>query len=202
MISGPLAESCLSLDIGWLHRNGVLRPPTGKAIAWQRSWRLASGYESALAIVCSSSMRIELVYYQEGDFVGEIGFDGLELVDAVENTPRNDERWIRYSVPIVYTTPNYGGWRPWFQCPASRCSGRRVGKLFLANRYFFCRHCYRIRYACQPRRSAAPKAPSRPGTDPGARSASTLDATPGHLERGLETLVKRHRGVGNCLTRG
>ncbi len=53
---------------------------------------------------------------------------------------------IKYSVPVNYTTCNYGGERPWFLCP--HC-GRRVSKLYLSNKYFWCRHCWGLTYESQ-----------------------------------------------------
>lgn len=49
-----------------------------------------------------------------------------------------------YLVPITYTTPNYGGRRPWFRCPNQNC-GRRV-RILYGGRYFLCRHCHDLTY--------------------------------------------------------
>ena len=47
---------------------------------------------------------------------------------------------------------NYGGRRPWFQCPGmvngTRC-GRRVAKLYQRGRYFRCRTCQKLAYSTQ-----------------------------------------------------
>ena len=62
----------------------------------------------------------------------------------------NDGEWedIEENVPIQRVPCRYGGQRPYFECPGSHC-GRRVAKLFGADKYFLCRHCYRIAYASQ-----------------------------------------------------
>jgi hypothetical protein len=140
----PLADECLFLDINKLKRDGMLKSAYAHHL---RGWR--NGEEAGTAaVVCRSTMQIQLVYCLEGPYVGEIGLDGPEIADILED--RNlDDRWITYTVPIVYTTCHFGGWRPWFTCPGSRCGGHRVGKLYLGNRHFFCRHCYGLRYGCQ-----------------------------------------------------
>lgn len=48
-------------------------------------------------------------------------------------------------VPVVRTGCNYGGTRPWFQCP--QCNGR-VGVLYCWGR-FACRKCFRLCYSSQ-----------------------------------------------------
>ena len=55
----------------------------------------------------------------------------------------NDE-WVRYDVPLEWTPCHFGGFRPWFRCPAVGC-GRRVGVLY-GGRYFVCRHCRQLAY--------------------------------------------------------
>ena len=56
------------------------------------------------------------------------------------------------AIRVVYVACSYGGIRPYFICPGvvngTACS-RRVVKLYCAERYFLCRHCYGIAYACQ-----------------------------------------------------
>jgi hypothetical protein len=71
--------------------------------------------------------------------------DGLELSYTI-NPRREHPKNICYRVPIVSTKCNFGGKRPWFMCP--RCN-RRVGKLFLKNEHFLCRHCNDLTYACR-----------------------------------------------------
>jgi|CXWL01.1.fsa_nt_gi hypothetical protein len=52
-----------------------------------------------------------------------------------------------YKIRLSTTSPNYGGKRWWFHCPAAGC-GKRVGVLYLAN-IFACRHCYNLSYSSQ-----------------------------------------------------
>lgn len=64
--------------------------------------------------------------------------------------PRDDEtRDVSYLVPLEYTECNFGGVRPWFQCPthAGGC-GRRAGKLYKPPRgdRYLCRECHDLAY--------------------------------------------------------
>ncbi len=71
--------------------------------------------------------------------------DGAEL--RVEHYPNDGgDDPIEYAVPLIYTTPRFGGLRWWFRCPAT---WRRCTKLYLPNggRRFLSRHAYRLRYA-------------------------------------------------------
>ena len=52
---------------------------------------------------------------------------------------------IRQVVPFTSTDCTFGKWRVWFVCPGQDC-GRRVGKLYLAGKYFLCRHCHDLTY--------------------------------------------------------
>lgn len=55
---------------------------------------------------------------------------------------------MEYEVPLVRTTPPYGGVRFWFLCPAT---GKRVSKLFLSpdSSRFLSRHAFRLYYESQ-----------------------------------------------------
>src|SRR5437870_5446401 len=48
-------------------------------------------------------------------------------------------------IPLIYTTPHYGGIRWWFLCP--KCT-RRVSLLYKPSNAecFFCRHCHDLSY--------------------------------------------------------
>ncbi len=65
----------------------------------------------------------------------------------VHYTNKNTEEKHDYKIRLSTTSPNYGGKRWWFHCPAARC-GKRVGVLFMGN-IFACRHCYNIAYPSQ-----------------------------------------------------
>ena len=53
-----------------------------------------------------------------------------------------------YNIDLSWTSCNYGGYRPWFICPVKKCT-HRVAKLYLADTFFACRHCYKLVYFSQ-----------------------------------------------------
>jgi hypothetical protein len=53
------------------------------------------------------------------------------------------QRW--QGVALTYTTPNYGGSRPWFLCDCSR----RVAKLYRVGARWGCRNCCGLDYETQ-----------------------------------------------------
>lgn len=68
------------------------------------------------------------------------------------------DRWsgekseLDYKVKLTTTKCNYNGKRYWFVCPLTKNGqycGRRVGVLYLSDKYFGCRHCLDIAYAAQ-----------------------------------------------------
>jgi len=64
---------------------------------------------------------------------------------AVLNYSHNGQA-VSDDVRVVQTACNYGGTRPWFQCP--RCT-KRVAVLYLRSGRFMCRHCGGVVYASQ-----------------------------------------------------
>jgi hypothetical protein len=93
--------------------------------------------------------------YGDGEKVAEIAVSVTGPADAdratgvrlrYTATKHGDApRRYDYRVPVTYTPCNFGGERPWFQCP--RC-GDRVGKLYRppARARFRCRECYDLGY--------------------------------------------------------
>lgn len=57
----------------------------------------------------------------------------------------SNKEYVDYKVYLTTTPCNFGGERYWFLCPFTGC-GRRVGTLYLGNKYFGCRHCYNLTY--------------------------------------------------------
>ena len=55
------------------------------------------------------------------------------------------------TIAIVRAPCRFGGSRAYFICPGPRGTdcGRRTTKLHLSGRYFLCRHCNHLPYACQ-----------------------------------------------------
>jgi hypothetical protein len=136
-----IAEAYRSLDVNALKRRGLLEPSHVYGWAW---WNGDGEEIASLAIATESRARILLLYRGTSEYVGDIVFDAEDR-DGLE---RLGDSWLIYPVALTWTACNFGGSRPWFECPARGC-GRRVRKLYLANRYFACRHCYGLGYACQ-----------------------------------------------------
>ena len=121
------AEHSRALNITSLNRSGCLKP------GWQGGWSWSRNKEEIARISLRAEERRIILDYKVRLYGGE---------------------WepITQTVNITHTDCNYGGQRPYFQCPGvvnGRHCGRRVGKLFAGGRYFFCRHCYSIAYSSQ-----------------------------------------------------
>jgi hypothetical protein len=120
-------ESCRSLDVNRLHRDGCLRP------GWSggRQWSI-NGEKVASINLHAEAGRLKLSY--------RVRFFGGEW-ESLEETVR-----------IVRVPCRFGGTRPYFICPGvvnHVACGRRVAKLHGPGRYFLCRQCYRLAYASQ-----------------------------------------------------
>ena len=61
-------------------------------------------------------------------------------------TQNGERRSISERVVLIYKPCNFGGARPWFQCP--RCA-RQVAVLYMRSGRFACRHCQRVSYSSQ-----------------------------------------------------
>jgi hypothetical protein len=117
--SKTLAEHCLSIDVRQLSRKRCLEP------GQRYSWRWQNG----------------------SDIVIETKPEAIELFYGISRNeqPRED---VHILVPLSWSSCNYGRERPWLICPGKGC-GRRVAKLYLADKYFLCRHCHDLAYSSQ-----------------------------------------------------
>lgn len=84
-----------------------------------------------------------------GEPTGSIGVsvsrcEALKLEYSV--TYNGERRNINDRVALIYKPCNFGGARPWFQCP--RCT-RQVAQLYMRAGRFACRHCQRVAYSSQ-----------------------------------------------------
>ena len=61
-------------------------------------------------------------------------------------TTGGEKRDIDDRVTLIYKPCNFGGSRPWFQCP--RCA-RQVALLYMRSGRMACRHCQRVAYSSQ-----------------------------------------------------
>jgi hypothetical protein len=133
--SKSTTDESLPLDVRKLHRHGCLRHGT------YSSWRWWSGPDTPEARACGASIGC-LVRAAGGAAAG--GEADSDLTATLLYAHRGEP--VRWSVKVLWTPCNYGGRRPWWQCPS--CA-RRVAVLYAAGRYFACRHCYGLCHASQ-----------------------------------------------------
>jgi hypothetical protein len=117
--SKTIAEHCCSIDVRQLSRWGYLKPWLKYPLKWNNGSNI---------VIETKPRAIELFY-------------GISR----NKQPRED---VHIAVPLSWSSCNYGGKRPWFLCPGRGC-GRRVAKLYLAGKYFLCRHCHDLVYSSQ-----------------------------------------------------
>jgi hypothetical protein len=119
---------CQSVDVRYLHREGLLKQGSWFSLRWSRAGRETGSIRCAV-IGNEKPERVLLVYRHRSG-------PGREWEDVKE------------SVPLTWTACNFGGERMWFICPGAGC-GRRVAVLYGPGRYFLCRHCYDLVYESQ-----------------------------------------------------
>ena len=69
----------------------------------------------------------------------------IQLIYRVTSHSTGEVQDLKYKVPLLKTSCNYGGYRYWFQC--TYCH-RRVSVLYIKT-YAKCRKCSRLTYASQ-----------------------------------------------------
>ena len=124
-------ESCLVLDVNDLSARGCFQPGLFSTCQWLDG----SGGIFSIRL----RYEAERLFLSYGHQAG--GGEPAEEVTEI--------------IPIVRSPCRFGGSQPFFLCPGTSAAvggvgcGRRVGKLFLAHRYFLCRHCSQIVYAAK-----------------------------------------------------
>ncbi|OPY81312.1 MAG: hypothetical protein A4E70_01330 [Syntrophus sp. PtaU1.Bin005] len=115
-------ESQHRIDIRWLKNHGCLNPGSIGSLSW--SYR--------------------------GEQTGSIGYrmEANRLILNYRHRPHGVdwEQEVEQAITFDRTTCNYGGQRRWFLCP--RC-WKRVAVLYGVEKFFLCRHCYRLTYGSQ-----------------------------------------------------
>ncbi len=127
MYSTSVVEDCLSLDVNFLHRQGTLRPGSAGSLQWTRN----------------------------GKKLSSIGFrmEGNQLtLDYLHRSSGGEWECIEEPIHVVRNPCRFGGTRPYFICPGvvnGIVCGRRVVMLYAHDNYYFCRHCYSLKYSSQ-----------------------------------------------------
>lgn len=106
---------------------------------WQREGRLVAGSS------------FNATWSRMGKEVGNMGVrteDGQLRLSYSWKKNDGEAGRLDYPVGLQTTSCHYGGLRYWFTCPSVGC-GKRVAKLYLGEKYFACRHCYRLVYHSQ-----------------------------------------------------
>ena len=117
-------DVCRSPDIRRFHREGLLEP--GNWFSWR--WSRAEREVASIGVVVDRDCMVLSYRYRGGP----------------------DAQWedVEEAVPLEWTPCNFGGERPWFICPGTRC-GRRVAILYQPGKDFLCRHCHDLSYESQ-----------------------------------------------------
>jgi hypothetical protein len=113
-----LVENCLCLDIYQLNRKKMLLSPNAYSLSWSNGSNIA---------IKSNLGSIELSY-------------------SISCDSQHED--VAYTIPLSWTSCNYGGRRPWFICPGKGCN-KRVANLYFFGKYFLCRHCHDLVYSSQ-----------------------------------------------------
>src|ERR671917_1551262 len=119
---------CHSVDVRYLHREGLLKPGRWFSLRWSRSDR-ETGSIRGVVEGAERPEQVILLYRYRGGLGGE-------WEDVLER------------VSLDWTACNFGGERPSFMCPGTGC-GRRGAILYGPGKYFLCRHCYDLVYESQ-----------------------------------------------------
>jgi hypothetical protein len=119
---------CRSVDVRYLHREGLLKSGRWFTLRSLRSGRETGSIQGVVS-VGDLPDQVTLLYRHRRGLGGE---------------------WedVREPVELAWTACNFGGQRPWFICPGADC-GRRVAVLYGPGKYFLCRHCYNLVYESQ-----------------------------------------------------
>jgi hypothetical protein len=98
-------NECQSIDVRYLHCNGLLKPGHYFSLRWSRAGR------------------------QTGSIGGVVYRDQVTLLFRHRRGPGGEWEDVKETVPLDWTACNFGGERPWFICPGADC-GRRVAILY------------------------------------------------------------------------
>lgn len=131
-MSKDTVENTRKIDINWLMREGRYKSGNSyynRGITWTTTgvWgesKNSISYDIDLSNMSDSQIKI---YYSKTDRYSREKSD------------------VSYSVSLTPTPCYFGNHRYWFTCPGLNC-GKRVGSLYLGEKYFLCRHCLNLSY--------------------------------------------------------
>ena len=124
------ADELKQVTVFFLNRHGYFK--TGQksgTITWSRRDE-ETGSISVRSSVNDSEQYIKFIYTQTSRDTGE-------------------KKDFDYKIQLTTTPCYFGDKRYWFICPLytnERYCGRRVGVLYLGDKYFGCRHCHNLTY--------------------------------------------------------
>ena len=121
-------DETYGVDVRRLHRDGLLSSGGSFSSRWSRAGRETGSIGGSVEGAQRPERAILRYRHRSG--------------------PDGEWQDVRQVVPLAWTACNFGGERPWFQCPRAGC-GRRVAVLYAPRRYFLCRHCYDLSYKSQ-----------------------------------------------------
>lgn len=127
-----VVEDTRTIDINWLMKTGQYKEGNnyyGRSITWTRSGAWGES---------KNSISYSMIMLNRGDQLMNLSY----VVTDRETEEKIDKD---YSVHLVKTLCNFGGFRYWFICPNTNCN-RRVGKLYFGQKLFLCRHCLNLSY--------------------------------------------------------
>lgn len=123
------ADSLKKIQIWWLKKQGYLNGWASGTMSW------TSGFSDN-----KSSVGVEISTHSDEPYLR------IHYTQTAQDGTKQD---FDYKIPLTTTPCHFGGCRLWFVCPwyaNGKYCGRRVGVLYLGNKYFACRHCYNLTY--------------------------------------------------------
>lgn len=124
------ADSLKQVSVSFLRKHGYFNEGWHSGtITWSRYGK-ETGNISIQSSISEDEQYVKFIYTQTNNNTGE----------------KND---FDYKIPLIATPCYFGGKRYWFLCPwytNGKYCGRRVGVLYLSDKYFACRHCYDLTY--------------------------------------------------------
>lgn len=117
------------IDVFWLKKYGYFDRWKSGSVSWTNRW----GKNNSIGLTVSTHADYKYAQFNY----------------TITNRDTEEKTDYNYKITIVTTPCTYGGVRYWFICPLTsngQYCGRRVGKLFLGDKYFGCRHCYNLSY--------------------------------------------------------